>query len=60
MKKAEPQKTTYSQLATPSYSPMPQVAGPSANVTRRWADPSSSERSNRYPVPLADFRSRPA
>ncbi len=58
MKKAEQQNTTYSTTAVANSlgSPMPPAVGLSAAVSRPWADPSSAERSNRYPVPTQEHR----
>ena len=60
MKKAETQKTTYSTVAAANNfgSPIPPAAGITATAGRRWADPSSAERSNRYPVPTQEYRPR--
>ena len=58
MKKAETQKTTDSTLAAANHfgGPMPPAASSIAIGSRRWADPSSAERSNRYPVPTQEYR----
>ena len=60
MKKVEQQKTTYNASAVNGSlgSPMPPATGLSAAASRRWADPSSAERSNRYPVPTQEHRPR--
>lgn len=60
MKKAEPQKTTYNASTATNHfgSPMPPAAGLVAHAGRRWADPSSTERSNRYPLPAQEYRPR--
>ena len=60
MKKADSRKTTYSTIATANNlgSPMAPAAGSLSAIGRRWADPSSGERSNPYPVPVQEYRSR--
>lgn len=60
MKKTETQKTTDSTLAAANHfgGPMPPVAGSITTGVGRWADPSSAERSNRYPVPTQEYRPR--
>ena len=60
MKKADSQKTIYRTITSAGNpgSPTPPAAGNSYGTIRRWSDPSSAERSNRYPVPTQEYRPR--